>query len=126
MWWGGVQAQGLIGGGEGGRQRREALGSPGLYLLALSGVRLTLIYNKVTFCYGWRQPLAQKVKAVKATQNFNITSRKGPPRPALSLPTPSPAWAGCSLMKEGSDMVSLVTVTSSDTGQKMAFPQKYV
>ena len=66
----------LGGGGVGSRpgawfgQRREALGSPGLYLLALSGMRLTLIYNKVTFCYGRRQPLAQKVKAVKATQNL--------------------------------------------------------
>ena len=91
----------MRGGGTGSRprvwfgQRREALGSPGLYLLALSGMRLTLIYNKVTFCYGWRQPLAQKVKAVKATQNFNITSRPGTPeaRPWPPRPRPRPGPA---------------------------------
>lgn len=66
--------------------REEAWGSPGLYLLELSGVRLRLIYNKVTFCYG--RPLAQKVKAVKATQNFNITSRRGDPKASPQPPTP--------------------------------------
>lgn len=96
------------GGGAGSRprawfgQRREALGSPGLYLLALSGMRLTLIYNKVTFCYGRRQPLAQKVKAVKATQNFNITSRPGTPEASPQPPRPRPPGAGCSLVREGS------------------------
>lgn len=68
--------------------REEAWGSPGLYLLALSGVRLRLIYNKVTFCYGRSRPLAQKVKAVKATQNCNITSRRGDPKASPQPPTP--------------------------------------
>lgn len=68
--------------------REEAWGSPGLYLLELSGVRLRLIYNKVTFCYGRSRPLAQKVKAVKATQNFNITSRRGDPKASPQPPTP--------------------------------------
>ena len=80
-----VSGGSLVGGVVGRGQARGLVwtekGSVGFtwsVLTRLSGMRLTLIYNKVTFCYGRRQPLAQKVKAVKATQNFNITSRVPP------------------------------------------------
>lgn len=54
------------------------------------GVGLTFPYTaKLHFCYGWTQPLAQKVKAVKATQNF-VASGWSP----ASSPLPCPGRVG--------------------------------
>lgn len=78
------QARGLV------WTEKRSVGFTWSVLTRLSGMRLTLIYNKVTFCYGRRQPLAQKVKAVKATQNFNITSRPGTPEASPRPPCPRP------------------------------------
>lgn len=50
--------------------------------------------TKLHFCYGRTQPLAQKVKAVKATQNFVASGRARPPHP---LPSPGRAGLGHSV-----------------------------
>lgn len=70
---GAVQAQGQV------REDREGSGSTGLLTSALQGEAYRSPTTKLHFCYGRRQPLAQKVKAIKATQNFNSTAGRGAP-----------------------------------------------
>lgn len=90
------QSRGQSGGWDGGAarpgawlgQRREVLGSPGLYLLALRDEAYAHLQQ--SYILLWMETaLAQKVKAVKATQNsqHHIQAR-GPPRPAPAAPCP--------------------------------------